>query len=244
MELKDIDIVYFVKEAETNEELRYSLRSVDKNFPHRKVWIYGGLPAGIYPDKHVCIAQTGKTKWDRVQNMFRQVCLNNDITENFVLFNDDFFAMKPVTNLKPYCRGTIYEHIIKLERAFGDKPTEYSLQLRNAAKAMEDAGITCYSYELHLPMIFNRHKLLEVMGAFPDTHCTRTLYGNYCGLGGETIDDVKVYNTRQEFDKDGTFLSTQDSVFSDGTEVFKHICDTFPQKSRFEKISLSRKGVL
>lgn len=35
------DIVYFVKESESNEELRYSLRSL-KNFPRRKVWFYGG----------------------------------------------------------------------------------------------------------------------------------------------------------------------------------------------------------
>lgn len=31
------DIVYFVKDSESNEELRYSLRSL-VNFPHRDVW--------------------------------------------------------------------------------------------------------------------------------------------------------------------------------------------------------------
>ena len=35
------DIVYFVKDTDTNEELRYSLRSL-ANFPHGKVWFYGG----------------------------------------------------------------------------------------------------------------------------------------------------------------------------------------------------------
>ena len=38
MNTKDLDIIYFVKDCFINEELRFSLRSVAKNLPHRKVW--------------------------------------------------------------------------------------------------------------------------------------------------------------------------------------------------------------
>ena len=43
MDTKDLDIVYFVKDTPTNEELRISLRSVAKNMPHKRVWVFGGL---------------------------------------------------------------------------------------------------------------------------------------------------------------------------------------------------------
>ena len=51
------DIVYFVKNTEENEELIYSLRSVDKNFPFNKVWFFGGCPKGLTPDVHIPVVQ-------------------------------------------------------------------------------------------------------------------------------------------------------------------------------------------
>ncbi len=61
--LSDLDIVYFVKESAQNEELRYSLRSVEKNFPHRNVWFVGGKPKGLTPDKWHAVNQDRETKW-------------------------------------------------------------------------------------------------------------------------------------------------------------------------------------
>ena len=62
------DIVYFVKESESNEELRYSLRSL-VNFPHRYVWFYGGCPEGLNPDFHVPVKQDKDNKWKNVSMM-------------------------------------------------------------------------------------------------------------------------------------------------------------------------------
>ena len=64
------DIVYFVKDTKINEELRYSLRSL-KNFPHGKVWFYGGCPEGLKPDYHIKIEQDQPTKWANIFKMFK-----------------------------------------------------------------------------------------------------------------------------------------------------------------------------
>ncbi len=115
------------------------------------------------------------------------------------------------------------------------------MQLRTAAKVLREAGVKdIESYEMHVPFIFNRKKLLGIMGAFPNIHCSRTLYGNFYDIGGERRDkDVKVFERKQEFDRNGVFLSTQDSTFSDENEVCKWIKESFPKKSRFEKLALS-----
>lgn len=81
------DIVYFVKDTESNEELRYSLRTL-KNFPHRKVWLYGGCPAGLKPDKWVHLVQDKENKWENVRMMLESACKNKEISSSFWLFND------------------------------------------------------------------------------------------------------------------------------------------------------------
>ena len=229
-----LDIVYMVKASDQNEELRYSLRSVAKNLPHRKVWIYGGLPKGIKPDEYVKIQQVGITKWDRVQAMLRKVCSNENITDDFILFNDDFFVMKPTEFIPILYRCPLYEHIVKLEMKYGNQPTEYSKLLRAAVKKLELAGVTCNSYELHIPMVMNKAKLIEVLETFPKSHCLRTLYGNYHKIGGKRADDVKVYEAGQAFDKNTQFLSTTDGSFSAG-EIGEFIRRQFVNKCKFEE---------
>lgn len=231
---KKLDVVYFVKDG-PNEELRYSLRSVEKNLNHRSVWIYGGKPQGIKPDHFVRIPQNTNigTKWDRVRSMMREVCLNDKITEDFVLFNDDFYVMQKTEEITPAYRCPLADHIITIEANCQNRPTEYSLELRKAYKKLIDIEKPTLSYELHTPIVLNRHKLLEVMGAFPDGHCTRTLYGNYWQIGGEQTKDCKIFNQDQEIDKTMRFLSSEDSVF-EASGMREYIAEQFPEKSRFE----------
>lgn len=236
METKNLDVVYFCRDG-SNDELRYSLRSVEKNLPHNSVWIYGGKPKDIIPDHFVEIKQVrtnNNTKWDRVQDMFRKVCLNDDITENFILMNDDFFIMEKIARLNPYIRGSLYEHIVKIEFKYKNKPTEYSMQLRKATQALLNSGFEVNSYEVHVPMIINRKKLLEVMGAFPNTHATRSLYGNYTKQKPTKIDDVKVYKNNQAW-AGGRFLSTQDEIW-ETSKVAKMVREKFNERGKYEAV--------
>ena len=66
---KKIDSVYILKDEFNCEELRYSLRSVEKNFPHRFVWFVGGQPKGFQPDRAIKHKQVGSTKWDNYVDM-------------------------------------------------------------------------------------------------------------------------------------------------------------------------------
>ena len=235
MKTENLDVVYFCRDG-ANEELRYSLRSLDKNFKFNSVWIYGGKPDYITPDHFVKINQTGRTKWDKVRAMFGSVCLNGKLSENFVLMNDDFFIMKKTDSLEPVFRCSLFEHIVTVEGNFGDRPTNYTAELRKATRRLQEAGLDTNSYELHVPMIFNRKKLLETMGAFPDVHATRSLYGNYVGVGGKQMSDVKIYekNTPVEEFENNRFLSTQDSIWMD-SNVARYIKESFKERSRFEK---------
>ena len=231
MDTKDLDIVYFVKDGIKNEELRYSLRSVDLNMPHKRVWIFGGCPLNIVPDVRVKVAQTGRTKWDRVRNMYRMVCENKEITDNFIMFHDDFFVMQPTDHLTPLYRCTLDEHIKLLEPS---KPTPYSRLLRGCRDAIK--GDVALSYELHTPFIFNKKNLLNVLNTFPNLHAVRTMYGNLYYAGqSDKHRDVKIFNIHPDFDyKNSQFLSTDDPVININNDIWRWLQKQFIKKSSFE----------
>lgn len=235
METKGLDAVYFVRDGE-NEELRYSLRSVEKNLPCRKVWIIGGKPDDINPDEFVRIPQVkgNGTKWDRVQANLRLVANHPGITEDFILMNDDFFINQPTTRIEPAIAGTLQEHIDRIEWKYHHAPTTYTIELRRAQRVLEEAGITTNSYELHIPMIINRKKLADTLVTFPPRHATRSLYGNLNRIGGSKRADCKVYDPDQEFDQNQQFISSDDKTWGD-TALTHYIEQRFPEKSRWEK---------
>lgn len=235
MDTKDLDIVYFVKEWPTNEELRFSLRSVAKNMPHKRVWIFGGCPRGISPNIRVKVKQNGKTKWDNVRSMFEIACENKELTENFILFNDDFYVMKPINYIKPGYRGTLDEHIKILEAGNYNKLSEYSRLLRRSLLELEKLGYKPLSYELHTPFIFNKEKMLKMLKEHPDWRSTRTMYGNVYNIGGERASDVKIFSSKTELDyKNLSLLSTDDSVVNVNNDIWRYIKSQFKQKCEYE----------
>ena len=233
----DYDIVYFVKDEHEDEELRYSLRSVEQNFKYRNVWFCGGCPDGLKPDKLADIKQNGFVKWDRVRNMIAEVCKNDDISGNFWLFNDDFFILKPINTLLPQYNGEIMPYVEYIEKKHGGIADGFTIRLRQAAEDLKKAGYTTLNYEVHKPMLINRAKALEVMKAFPATPCFRSLYGNYFGIGGEDKHDMKIkvlnYKKMHSVMSLWEFLSTDDESFRIGN-VGAFLKQKFDKKSRFE----------
>ena len=232
------DIVYFVKEDEINEELVYSLRSVEENWQYNKVWFYGGCPAGLVPDHYMKIHQSATSKWQRVREMLYQACQNDKITEDFWLFNDDFFILKPMSeDMPPQYNGDLMTYIEKVERRSGGQ-NEFTLRLRHLVDTLHDAGRGTLNYAVHKPMLINRKKMLKVLDLFPDEPMSRGLYGNYWDIGGENKHDMKIrilnFTNMYAVENFWEFVSTSDVSFRDG-EVGGFIRHRFNKKSRFEK---------
>lgn len=223
------DIVYFVKDTKSNEELRYSLRSLI-NFPYRKVWFFGGCPDGLKPDYHIKVLQDQPTKWQNIFKMFKMACNNKNITEDFWLFNDDFFVMKKVKNGPNWFNGDLYKRVVTLEDTH-DGITPYSQKLRETLQELEGMGCTTLNYALHVPMLINKEKGIELSHII-DGPMIRCAYGNYFNVGGEDHPDVKI-DSKNKLYKDGEYLSTNDNSFSGA--VGEQIAKLFPDKCKYEK---------
>lgn len=230
MNTSKMDIVYFVKDGTHNEEFRHSLRSVCKNMPnHGRIWVFGGCPRNIVPDVRIRVHQEGKTKWDKVRAMFKMACENKELSEDFILFNDDFFVMKPIEEIKPLYHCTLDERIEQLP--FGP----YRNNLQNTCDFLKERTETPLSYELHVPFVFNKKKLLKLIEEYPDLRATRSSYGNIYNIGGEQSDDVKVFSDKPSFDfRSTTFLSTDDGVVNVNNGIWRYIKNEFKTKCEYE----------
>lgn len=227
------DIVYILKNDIDDEELIYSIRSICRNFEFRKIWFAGGNPAHILPDNAIFIRQEGRNKWEKVRNTLMKICTNKDISEDFWLFNDDFFIMRPLTtSLPPLIDGTIQRRIKEIsDRTVAH--SNYADQLYIAQQALKTEGMDTLNYALHVPMLINKKKAIQTLVKFKHSPMFRSLYGNHHEIGGTIMKDVKIYNLDQEPTGEEYLLSTTNDSFKNG-RVGKHIREQFPEKCKYE----------
>lgn len=225
------DIVYVLKNDIKPDELRYSLRSIEANFPFRRVWFFGGLPPEITPDAFVDYEQQGNTKWARAVSTFREICNTEEVSSDFWLFNDDFYILKKVRTLPYMTHGSLADRVAELRSRVGE--SSYTKELNKLNDLLTREGLTTRSYALHVPMRINKAKALEVLDRFPDCYMFRSLYGNYHNVGGRETDDVKIFDNEGLPAEGQALLSTSDASFRHG-KVGEFIRAQFPNKSRWE----------
>lgn len=226
------DIVYILKNNYTSDELKYSLRSVCKNFPYRKIWVYGGKPEGIQPDEMMEVLQVGSNKWQRVNNTLRQICRNDEITEDFWLFNDDFFIMQPITELEPMYAGTLEERVERIRAKRNGAMSAYARQLLDAERILRNNGYDARDYAMHVPMLINRDKALKTLMKFDGCPMFRSLYGNHHDIGGVRIKDVKIQSADKKPTGKTALLSTNDKSFNGAAG--EYIRSMFPDECKYE----------
>lgn len=231
-------LLYPYKSKGSDEELRYSLRSVCKNLPHRNVIIVGDRPKWLSDDPgvtHLAVTSVSNKHLDVRNKVYKSLHAPN-LSDIFIYMNDDLFVMNPITKVSPYNRGTISEAIAEISD-LGHKGGDYLLGMQMAQR-ISDGN----SYELHIPMEFETYRLINLFNVLlPEYENVevasfqfRTLYGNIYNIGGRTIHDVKVRSGQRDFPKGGTYLSTDNNSFANGA-VGQYIRDAFPEACKYER---------
>ena len=225
------DVVYVVRRGHTNEELRHSLRSL-ANLPHRRVWIAGFIPRWVRGVGRIPVAQKRSKYLNSTANL-RAALEHPQIADEFLLFNDDFFVMRPLTEMPILHRGPI-QPVIDLYRRIDNGP--YVRGMEQTRDLLVELGHPDpLSYELHVPLPVRREAMLEALdlGRRIQVLHKRTLYGNLARLGGTRSPDVKVASAGAVGYQDWPFISTLDWVF-DQEPVGSFIRDRFPEPSPYE----------
>lgn len=225
------DIIYILKAEIDTEELKYSLRSVEKNFPFNKVWFIGGQPKGFRNVSRLQHEQIGNCKWEKIRSSMWKAVNEETLTEDFFLFNDDFFVMKPVKGkFKNFVDGTLERRIDELHKEFGlNAYTRTLFKLEQELKTMHEPSM---NYDVHLPMLLNKEQVKATLYKCSSPQM-RSAIGNLNALPFIIHPDVKVYDL-ESVPTNETYLSTNDNTFQKGA-VGRYIRETFTEPSRFEE---------
>lgn len=224
------DIVYLLRNDIAGDELRYSIRSVVKNFPYRKIVFAGGKPDGIEPDIYIEDIQKGNTKAERSTHSLKKAIADSRLTEDIWLFNDDFFVMDRVREDVNYFNGTLDKRILDIRRTKGF--SSYCRGLEIMRSQLFNRGKDTLSFALHVPMLINRQKAVELFEKFPDLMMFRSFYGNYYELDCRYMRDVKVLDN--DTIPDTPFISTSDETFCNG-KVGEFLRQYFAEPSDYER---------
>jgi len=230
-----MDFVYICKEG-INEELKYSIRSVIESFPDSNIWVVGGKP-DWYVGNYINVEQKESKYKNAVENL-KTISTSDQISESFVLMNDDFYIIKKIDKIENFHGGYLLNKINLYQKLNGN--SQYTRKLSGTYKKLKALGFeNPLDYELHVPMIMEKEKLKIILELI-DQFLWRSIYGNKFEVGGTEMQDVKVYTTGPLVLKSynlnidsHTYLSSADSSFNN---IFNKILkDKFNKKTKFEK---------
>ena len=233
-----MDALYILSNQsnENNEEIKYSLRSLEKFAKGvDRVFITGVCPNFI--DKKKVIFLPCDDPYCRNMNHFYKVYdtfVATDISDNCILMYDDiFFCEKVDINKYPwFCNGELPK----------EPKNSYEKGLTKAREWLSERGMGTLNFATHTPCIYNRLLFCGLHSIFNDLRedvtgmSVRAIYGNQFADNFKRIkEDVKIRTNRMDLDgvvKQTRCFSTGDFTYNTAKQWLH---DNFMWRSKWEK---------
>lgn len=182
-----MDIVYVLKNEPSDwqdNEIRYSLRSLERfGRNYDRVFLVGGKPDFLDYNKIIHLAHQDKYAVPDY-NVFLKLlylCSNSDVSENFILFNDDFYLLRYISlrNIPYYFKRE------EISTAYANNNTFNEMALRTREFLLKHKK-PIFDFKPHYPIIYNKTKLQALVPLFAEGFklsplglSLRDLYGNW-----------------------------------------------------------------
>lgn len=211
-------------------ELKFALRSIEKNLTgwtnlilvgHRPVW---------YKGESVYAPNDGSRKEFTIYSKFLVACDLDNVTDNFVMWNDDIYLLKPldVANIDDWYDGYLKDSIN------GNHGSRYKEKIKKTLQIIPDT----LNYNIHAPCIYNKEKFRKVFYHRTDEILIQSFYFSQCGsLRSKEMKDFKINQLLskeaiKELIKDRMFLSTSTNGMKKPMIELLH--ELFPEPSKYE----------
>ena len=237
-----IDLVYTLGTGSKWEdnELRYSLRSVEKHLHgHNNVYIVGVCPDWLTDVIHIPMGDL--YGYNRDRNIYAKIftaCRHNNISDDFLFMNDDHFFLRDfVTAEIPYYHKGRLSYAVEL-RPHGDN---YRVTLNNAYRYLVKRNLPTKHFDVHTPIIYNKKAFIRSLSVLDWEvyygYVIKSVYANSLKIDGELIVDCKIdqSQTRENIIKRITgrpFFSIGDNAINDDMKMV--LQDLYPDPSRYE----------
>jgi hypothetical protein len=164
-----MDIVYVLKNEPSDwqdNEIRYSLRSLERfGRNYDRVFLVGGKPDFLDYNKIIHLAHQDKYAVPDYNVFLKLIyaCSNSDISENFVLFNDDFYLLRYISlRTIPY-----YYKREEISTIYGNKNTFNDTALLTREFLLK-YNKPIFDFKPHYPIIYNKTKLQSLIPLFAE----------------------------------------------------------------------------
>jgi len=258
--MKNTDFVIpYIEPAHGSEELKYALRSIEKNFDGQaNIWLFGDKPEWVSDEvNHIPCERVNGIDYMVFMDTTSKIygaCNNKQIGYNFVYMYDDTFLINK-TSYEDIAEIKCLENMKELPEANWFKTTNASSKWKNlmlkTLGVLQREGYRIYNFETHCPRVINKRKarqVIEKYNTLVDPLMFSTLYYNILlAENNETPrslipwgDGIKL-GVYKEFDlltlknklRENKFLNYNNASYN--KDMKELLAWLFPDKCRFEK---------
>lgn len=238
-----MDVLYLLGSGSTwdNNELRYSLRSLEKfGKGVSRVFVVGDDPGFLSSEVYyIPCDDPGHRAYNHAYKVLKTIH-TTDISENFLLNYDDNFFIKPtdITKIPFYYKYPV------LKTRFNTM-TDYKKSIVNTRRFLESMHAPVKDFSVHCPIIYNRtsftkfSKIWNICKDPEKAFLIRSVYCNLLRIEGVYSPDFKIKNgikNRKDVEtqvRNWNFFSIHDRTIHLGVSDF--LSEMFPKRSRYEK---------
>ena len=227
-----MDIVYILGNGSkfNNEEIRYSLRSLEKFVNFDRVFIVGECPKFLKNVIHIPFGDSKNPRVNHLEKINEIIEKVPDLSENFVLMYDDIFFIDKfdIDNLPNYYKGQMVN--------YSGIDSNFKKSMSDTKDYLESKDASILNYSVHKPVIYNKilWKSIDWSEVYKAPHglSPRCIYGNMTCKNPVKCSDCKYHRANEINSKDKCF-----SCYSDSFPNFKTFLNNILQeeKSRFEE---------
>lgn len=212
------------------QELRYCLRSIEKNLKgYANIILVGDLPNYINTENLIYLPKKDTArKQESIRRKIETAMADERCTEWFAFWNDDYVLMK-----ETHVKGIKNYH-------YGDLSRVSEKGAKNLYRDLIKMGKPTRHFDIHVPIIYGKEKFREAMKRFEwvdRDFVIKSLYANWHELKGEELPDLKI-NTNLSLERIRQAIGDR-WIFSYGDyglnqPMVSMLNQLFPEPSRYE----------
>ena len=212
-------------------ELKFALRSIEKHLTGFTNLVIIGTPPDWYNGESV-YAKDYNGKQFSIYSKLLVACELENVSEFFIMFNDDHFLLKPldVTEIESWHDGYLKDTINK------NHGIRYKEAIANTLQLIPNGR----NYDIHTPCRYHKKGFKDLFGNRTDEICIKSYYFNYYEPTDEVYHEMKDFKINQLLSKEAIKELIKDRLFfSTSTNGMKKpmielLNELFPNKSRWE----------
>lgn len=242
-----VDVVYILGTGSKwqNNEIRYSLRSIEKYLlNYGNVFIVGEKPDFVQNVIHIPIADGVEDAASNIMAKIVYACASPLISKHFLCMQDDIFLLNYfVADKFPYYKdGSLYDLLLST-------PIDnwYRKNILSTRDCLQNKSKKSDHFDTHVPIIYDKPSFVTVMSQYDwnaASYLIKSLYCNTLRIEGEQLADSKIrqrigLDPAREFVKDKTIFSIGDECLRNTkfakSAIPKLLQELYPNKSKYEK---------